>query len=171
MTTTARFGVVALGYVLAFVVASAVVAVRIAATARAAQSAGGMYAFGDTVLFLAVFGALASVPTAAALWMLRGNPLVWTTLGAVAAAGALISLAAIVLYISGRTAPAGSTLYMWTAWTPLWLLGAPPAALACFGAGLIAPHRIPRAMLVVAAVVQAAVGAGIVMLWLASSRG
>jgi hypothetical protein len=126
MTMTARVGVVVLGYVAAFVVASAVVTVRIAATAQAAQSAAGMYAFGDTVLFLAVIGALASVPTAAALWMMRGNRLIWTTLGAIAAAGAFISLVAVALYVTGRTTPAGSTLYVWTAWTPLWLLGALP---------------------------------------------
>jgi hypothetical protein len=171
MTTTARAGAVALGYVIAFVAASALVAARIAATAQAAQSAGGMYAVGDMILFLAVFGVLAAAPTAAALWMLRGNRLVWTTLGAVAAAGAVISLAAIGLFVAGRSAPAGSTLYVWTAWTPLWLLGAPPAALACLGAGIIAPRRIPRAILVVAALVHAAVGTGIFMFWFASTRG
>ena len=67
-----KFGLVALGYLAAFVIASAVTAVRIALTNGPDASAyRGMLAFGDAFLWLNVFGICAAVPTAAALSPLR----------------------------------------------------------------------------------------------------
>jgi len=65
----AKAGMVLAGYVAAFVIASAAVAVHIATTDPAeASAASGMYAFGDLILFVAVFGVLALLPTGAALF-------------------------------------------------------------------------------------------------------
>src|SRR4029450_1080576 len=64
MTLIAKLGLIALGYVAAFVIASAAVAVRIAATsAPDAQAASGMYSAGDAMVFVAVFSICALGPT------------------------------------------------------------------------------------------------------------
>jgi protein-S-isoprenylcysteine O-methyltransferase Ste14 len=59
-----KLAIVAAGYLVAFVVASVVVAVRLSATSGpAAQASSGMYAFGDAVLFVGVFGVVGLAPT------------------------------------------------------------------------------------------------------------
>ena len=70
---------VAGGYVAAFLIASAVVAVRVATTntPEVEQASSGMYAAGDAFLFVAVFGVAALVPTGAALFFLRPYRLFW----------------------------------------------------------------------------------------------
>jgi hypothetical protein len=66
-----KVAIVAGGYLLAFLVAFAAVALHAAITGESgAQASGGMSAFGDLVLFVAVFGAVALVPTGAGLFFL-----------------------------------------------------------------------------------------------------
>src|SRR5205085_911299 len=66
-----KVAIVAGGYLLAFLMASAAVALHAALTRESgAQASGGMSAFGDLVLFVAVFGAVALVPTSAAAFFL-----------------------------------------------------------------------------------------------------
>ena len=70
----AKAGIVIGGYVAAFVIASAAVAVHIATTDSVeASAASGMYAFGDLLLFAGVFGVLALLPTGAALFFTFGR--------------------------------------------------------------------------------------------------
>jgi hypothetical protein len=72
MKALVKSGVVVAGYVAAVLAASAAVAVRIANTSGPdAQASAGMYALGDSLLFVAVFSAVALVPTGLALWFLR----------------------------------------------------------------------------------------------------
>lgn len=66
-----RIAVVAAGYIAAFLIAFAAVAFRAANTSGPdAQASSGMFAFGDVVLFVTVFGVFALVPTGAALFFL-----------------------------------------------------------------------------------------------------
>jgi len=66
-----KVAIVAGGYLLAFVLASVAVVVHSALTSESgAQASDGMSAFGDLVLFVVVFGAVALVPTSAALFFL-----------------------------------------------------------------------------------------------------
>jgi hypothetical protein len=66
-----KVAIVAGGYLLAFLMASAAVALRAALTSgSAAQASSGMSAFGDMVLFIVVFGAVALVPTGAGFFFL-----------------------------------------------------------------------------------------------------
>ena len=59
------------GYLLAFLIASAVVALHSTITGQSgAQASGGMSAFGDLVLFVAVFAAVGLVPTGAGFFFL-----------------------------------------------------------------------------------------------------
>ena len=66
-----KVAIVAGGYLLAFFTACAAVAFHTAVISDSgAQSSGGMSAFGDLILFVAVFGAVALVPTGAAFFFL-----------------------------------------------------------------------------------------------------
>ncbi len=63
-----KVGLVAAGCIVSFLLASAAVAIRVANTSGPdAQAASGMYAGGDAMLFVAVFGFAGLVPTAGAL--------------------------------------------------------------------------------------------------------
>lgn len=66
-----KFAIVVAGYVVAWLVASLVVAAHEVATAKAASGADGMFAFGDLLLWIAVFGAASLVPTVVAIRFLR----------------------------------------------------------------------------------------------------
>jgi len=71
MKPVLKVAIVAGGYLLAFLMASGAVALHAALTSESgAQDSGGMSAFGDLVLFVAVFGAVALVPTGAAFFFL-----------------------------------------------------------------------------------------------------
>lgn len=81
MTPFAKIMVVIAGYVVALLVASGAVVLNIAGTSGSdAQASSGMMAFGDTFLFVAVFGCLALMPTATALYFLPSKTRVWTVL-------------------------------------------------------------------------------------------
>lgn len=71
MSGLSKVGIVMGGYVLACLIASGVVYVYDMFTQNAAsQASSGMYAFGDLILFVGVFGVLALIPTGLALYFL-----------------------------------------------------------------------------------------------------
>lgn len=71
MKPVLKITIVAGGYLLALLAAFAAVALHSAVTGESgAQNSGGMSAFGDLVLFVAVFGVVALVPTGAGLFFL-----------------------------------------------------------------------------------------------------
>jgi hypothetical protein len=66
-----KVAIVAGGYLVAFVLASTAVALHAALASESGERASdGMSAFGDLVLFVAVFGGVALVPTGAAIFFL-----------------------------------------------------------------------------------------------------
>jgi hypothetical protein len=77
----AKISVVLAGYLAALLAACTAVYVRILNTQDAmAQASAGMYAFGDFLLFVVVFGTLSLAPTALALFFLRRVEKFWTGL-------------------------------------------------------------------------------------------
>ena len=71
MSKLVKLGIVIGGYMAACLVASGAVYVNGLFTQNAAaQASAGMYAFGDFILFLGVFGVLALFPTGLALYFL-----------------------------------------------------------------------------------------------------
>lgn len=71
MNKLAKLSLVIGGYILACLVASGAVYVNQLFTPSAvAQASSGMYAFGDLLLFVGVFGVLALFPTGLALYFL-----------------------------------------------------------------------------------------------------
>ncbi len=121
-----KMGVVAVGYVVAFLIAGTVVAVRVANTSGPeALASSGMYAFGDTVVFAAVFSVGSLLPTCAALLFLRPYRRFWLVLSSVALAVAASGVAGALLFAVGRHETATS-LAMWASASVLRMLFSPP---------------------------------------------
>ncbi len=160
-----KVGVVAAGYIAAFLVASAAVAIRFANTSGPdAQAASGMYAFGDVVLFVAVFGVAALVPTGAALFFLRPYRPFWTVISAFGLSIAVTGLAAVAAFAIGRHA-APSPLATWAAFSVLRILVAPLLALTFLVCAVFSPYRFPRLALLAGTVMEAAVSAYGGLIW------
>jgi hypothetical protein len=154
-----KVAVAAGGYVAAFLIASAVVAIRMANTSGPdAQAASGMYAAGDALLFGAVFGACALVPTGAALFFLRPYRRFWIVLSALSLAVAFTGVTAAILFAVGRHATA-SPLATWAGFSVLRILIAPLLALTFLVCTIFAPYRSPRVTLLAATVMEGAVSA------------
>lgn len=154
-----KVAVVAGGYGIAFLMASAAVAIRIANTSGpGAQASSGMYAFGDALLFAAVFGVAALVPTGVALFFLRPYRRFWTVLAALGLAVAVTGVTAAILYAVGRHATS-SPLATWAGLSVLRILAAPLLALGLVVCTIFSPHRSPRLAFLVATVMEAAVSA------------
>jgi hypothetical protein len=69
LPTLAKVGIIVGGYVAATLLAFCVVMIHQAVWPEV-DASSGMYAFGETLLFVAVFGAVAIAPTALALFFL-----------------------------------------------------------------------------------------------------
>ena len=95
------------GYVLALLVAWAIVTTYIALTdGPDRQASGGMYAFGDSLLFLALFGVAAVPATGAALYFVRPFHAFWRALSVAALAITATGVAAVGVYSQlGSPAP------------------------------------------------------------------
>jgi hypothetical protein len=161
-----KVGVVLAGYVGAFLLASAVVAVRVALTSGPdAQASSGMYAFGDAALGVAVFFMVGLIPTGLALFFLRPVRRFWTLLATGCLVVAGTGAVALALYVAGRGALPPSALGAAAALTLLRLLPAPLFALVFLVGGLISPYPAPRWTLWAAAGVEIVVSAYIGIVW------
>ena len=170
MRPVAKAGLVVAGYIAAFALASAVLAIYVTVTnSPDRQSSGGMSAFGDSLFFLAVFGVAAVPATCAALFFLRPYRLFWLVLSVAAVGIAITGLAAFIDYIAARTAGASSILHDWSGLAVLRILAAPLFAMAFFLSGVFAPNRSFRIALLIAAASDAAVFACIAFIWFHSS--
>src|SRR6267142_4664540 len=152
-----KVGVVAVGYIVAFLMASAAVAIHVASTSGPdTQASSGMYAFGDALLFVAVFGVSALVPTGAALFFLRPYRHFWTVLSALGLAVAVTGVTAAILFAVGRHATP-SPLATWAGFSVLRILVAPLLALTFLVCTFLSPYRSPRVTLLAATVMEGAV--------------
>ena len=129
-----------------------------------------MYAFGDSMLFLGVFGVAAIPAAGAALYFLRSVRGFWRPLAIVGLLIAGTSVAAAVLYFVGRGTVPGSTLQVWAGFSVLRILIAPLFGLAFFLAGLFAPTRSDRIALLIATAMEAAAFGTIAVTWVFSAR-
>jgi hypothetical protein len=165
MKPFSKVGVVAVGYVVAWLIASAAVAIRVAHTSGPeAQASSGMYAFGDAFLFVTVFGVAALVPTGTALFFLRPYRQFWTVLSAVGLGVAVTGVTAAALFLVGRDA-APSPLATWSALSVLRILVAPLLALTFLVCAALSPYRSPRFALLAATAMEAAVSACGGLVW------
>ena len=148
------------GYIAAAAIASTALALRLAMTRGPdVQAMSGMYAFGDTALFLSVFFVAALVPTAAAFFFLRRHHLLWIVVSVVAMAVAASGVVAAILYLTARSADPHTALGTWAGLAPLRMLAAPLFALAFFVVALLSPDRGPRTVLFLAALCEVGISA------------
>jgi hypothetical protein len=149
-----KVGCVAVGYIATFLLASAVVAVRIANTnGPDAQASSGMYAFGDSILFTTVFGVSSLIPTGVALYFLRPYRRFWivvSTLGVLLSATGAIAAG---LYLVGRHS-APSLLATLAGFSVLRILLAPIFALTFLVCAVISPYRSARIVFFVATAME-----------------
>jgi hypothetical protein len=163
----ARVGLVVAGYAAALLHAAAAVAMRLAATRGPdAQAASGMYAFGDLMLFVGAFAVAALLPTAGALLLLRAHRRFWSVLSLTSLAVASTGVAALILYVAGRSIAGPSALGAWAALAVLGVLAAPLLALGFLVAALVAPDRPSRVALGAAAAAELVISACMAWLWL-----
>ena len=169
MRTRAKVGLVVGGYLAALLAAWATVAAYIALTdGPDRQASSGMYAFGDGLLFLALFGVAAVPATGAALYFSRPFHAFWRVLSVAAIAITATGLAAVIVYFAARIASAGALVQSWSAYAVLRILAAPFVALALLLTGLFAPLRPARIILWCATFIEAAAFASVVLTWLLS---
>jgi hypothetical protein len=123
MRVRAKIALVAAGYVTAIGLAAVAVALYVAAMAGPnRQASSGMFAFGDSLLSLAVLGAAAVPPTAAGLVFLRPHHAFWRALTVTALVIAARGVAALAVCLMARTAAAAVCEVVVLA---AWLIGIP----------------------------------------------
>jgi hypothetical protein len=164
MRPASRIAVVVGGYLAAFALACVAVWIHVAATTGpAAQASSGMMAFGDSLLFLGVFGLAAIPATGVALYFLRPYRTFWIVLSVLAL---LVTATGLISLIDARSAPGESLLGEWAVLAPLRVLVAPLFALAFLFCGLFAPVRFARFTLLGATAVEGIVFAAAAIGWL-----
>ena len=137
------------GYSAALFAASAAVYVRQLNTGPDVQADAGMYAWGDVMLFGAVFGSVALFPTGLGLYFLRPLRVFWTFLAVAALALSVTGpvCAAVVAFMSSLPNPpfiVQACLFF----SLMRVLGAPLLALAFLLCACLAPTRFARWTLV-----------------------
>jgi hypothetical protein len=171
MKALAKVGLVGAGYISAFAIATAVVAVYIAATQGPdRRDYAAMFDFGDSLLFLGVFGLAAVLPTGAALFFLRPYRRFWRLFSIVAMVMAATALAAFVAMLGWRAAGGRSGAGAWAALASLRILVAPVFGLAFAVSAVFAPSRNPRLALLAATAAEALVFCGHFLLALTIGR-
>ena len=157
------------GYLAALALASLAVTLRVATTSGPdAQAASGMYAFGDALLFVAVFGTAGLLPTGLGLVFLRPYRPFWLILSTIGAVIATTAVMALVLFAIGRSATAPSSLSTWADLAVLRILPAPLFAAAFLVAAVVSPHRASRWTLLAASGIELIVSAYAWFVWLSS---
>jgi hypothetical protein len=139
---------VLVGYSLALCAACAAVYVRQLNTGPDVQADAGMYAWGDAMLFGAVFGGMALFPTGLGLYFLRPLRVFWTMLAIAALALAVtgpVCVVALEFLRPLRNPPA--FLLLFDCISTCRLLAAPLLALAFLLCACLAPTRFARCAL------------------------
>ena len=142
LPAVAKAGIVVGGYVAAILLAFCVISIYINQTSGPDRDASaGMYAFGDSLLFIAVFGVVSTIPTGLALVFLRQSRSFWIALSVVALVVASTSLAAVAVILwTPQKLALSASLDIWEALSVPRLFVSPFFA-ASFGlSALVAPQ-------------------------------
>jgi len=154
MKPLTKIAIVMGGYLLALLVA--IVVMYIYATlvdSPERQASSGMAAFGDSLLFLAVFSIAAMPATVAALYFVRRSDTFWRLTSVVALCIAMTGISALLAYLFNFDA--NSMFYTWSTLSPLRILLAPFLAFGFFLCSLFAFTPIYRNRLRAATAIEA----------------
>ena len=160
LPAVAKAGIVVGGYVAAILLAFCVVSIYINQTSGPDRDASsGMYAFGDSLLFMAVFGVVSTIPTGLALVFLRQSRKFWIALCVVALVVASTSLAAVaVIVLESQKLVLSASFNGWAALSVLRILVSPFVAAPLGLSALVAPEGRFRRYLFGAASVEGVSG-------------
>ena len=146
-----KIGIVIGGYIFALAGAFAATYIQELSTRGTdAQASQGMFAFGQTILFLLVFGGLALIPTVLAFYFLRSSVKFWNGCAVLCLVFSIIGLIIVianalmnanVLHISKSSAAVVSLFGVLRAF------GAPLLIVGFLVLAVIAPSRRPRVLL------------------------
>jgi hypothetical protein len=150
------------GYLAALGIAAVVLRLYVGATEGPdRQTYGGMFAFGDDLLFVGV-AALAAIPASgAALFFLRPYPRFWRLSASAALAVAATGVAALVSVLAPQSLATSS----WAMAAPLRVLLAPVLAMAFFLGALFAPIRFARVAFLTAVAIETVVFVWVALVW------
>lgn len=163
-------GLVLAGYVAAVLFAAMVTTIYVQATDTPERvSASGMYAFGDSLLFLGVFAIASVPPTAGAFYFLRSSGTFWKVLTAVLVVTAGTALLAVSFIAMDRFVADTSPVRTWAALSVLRILIAPAIALVDLAAAVVCPERARRRLLFGTAAVETMVFGSTFVVWFLSS--
>ena len=166
MKRSSKIALVVAGYAVALIVAALVVSIYIASTnGPDRQTYSGMFGFGDSILFLGVFGLSAIPVSCAALFFLRPVHAFWRVLSIGALAIAATGAAALADHLVSPNAATGSLLGAWSVLSPIRVLMAPLLATTFFLSFLFAPSRAPRIILLGTTVIETVVFVWFAFLW------
>jgi len=141
LPAVAKAAIVATGYFAAILLGVGVTSIYIDNTGGPDRDLySGMYAFGDSLVFLTVFGAAAIVPTALALVFLRQSRRFWAVLSVAALIMASTSLAAVAVIVLEQQMPSLTSLNTWSPLAVLRIFGAPFLAGLSGLSALVAPE-------------------------------
>jgi hypothetical protein len=150
-----KIGIVIAGYIFAVAGASAATYIQELSTRGTdAQASQGMFAFGQTMLFLLVFGGLALIPTVLAFYFLRSSVKFWNGFAVLCLAFSILGLIVVfanammnanLLHISESSAAVVSLFGVLRAF------GAPLLIVGFLVLAMIAPSRRPRIFLLASA--------------------
>jgi hypothetical protein len=156
LPATAKAGIVGGSYVAAILLAFCAVSIYINQTRGPDRDASaGMYAFGDALLFVAVFGVVSTIPTGLALVFLRQSWRFWVACSIVALVVASTSFAAVaIIVLESQKVALSASLNAWAMFAFPRIFVSPFLA-ASFGlSALIAPEARFRWYLFSAATIE-----------------
>jgi len=155
MDKPVKIGIVIAGYIFALGCASAATYIQeLSRRGTDAQASQGMFAFGQTMLFLLVFGGLALIPIVLAFYFLRSSVKFWNGFAVLCLAFSIIGLIIVianammnanVLHIAESSATIISLFGVSGAF------GAPILIVGFLVLAVIAPSRRPRIFLLASA--------------------
>ena len=157
MNRVSKTGVVLGGYAAALLLTWALFYIYVFMREDIGPGSGGMQAFGDALLFAGVFGLLALVPTALALYYLRPFEKFWVAFSI--ASLALAATGPVAALLMGRLHQSYSAAVLVGFFGLLKVLGAPLFGLGFVICAVIAPTGRSRGRLVAAAGIEFVVGA------------
>jgi len=155
MNNTVKIGIVIAGYILACAAAFAATYINELTTRGTdAQASQGMLAFGQSMLFLLVFGGLALIPTVLAFYFLRSSEKFWNGFALLCLA---FSITEIIIVVANALINAGilqiseASSAVVSLFGVLGAFGAPILIIGFLGLAVIAPSRRPRMFLLASA--------------------
>jgi hypothetical protein len=155
MKKSAKVGIVAAGYILACVAAFAVSYIYDLSTRGTdVQASQGMFAFGQSILFLVVFGVLALIPTVLAFFFLRSSGIFWNGFAVLSLFYSIIGLVVVItnaLINRNLLQIADSSSAVISLFGVLGAFGAPIFIVCFLILAVIAPSRRPRLLLLASA--------------------